>query len=321
MSILSRNVFITAIGGDIACATLRCIVRNQASDYIIGCDIVPHVQGIMYVNEFVIAPAYKEMEAYLSFIKKICIEKKITHFLPMTEAEIIIMSNNRDFFQENKIKLMINNDLIIRIASSKYKTASFLRSHNILAPETYYKEDYKGKLNYPLIIKPDSSCGSKNIHIVYQEDEIVSAISKSDHYHYVFQEYIGSADEEYTVGIFSDGNSVKSIAFKRRLGFGGMSVYVETVDDPRIDEIAVQVANSFGLKGSINIQMRKTQKDYYIFEINPRISSTVGFRDMFGFHDVIWWLDLLDGIENNVEYKIAAGRIGIKTLDEMVINV
>jgi carbamoyl-phosphate synthase large subunit len=315
--ILSRNVFVTAIGGDIACATLRCIVRNHASDYIIGCDIAPHVQGIMYVNEFVIAPAYKDIYAYLSFIKKICIEKKITHFLPMTEAEIKIMNYNRDFFQEHNIKLMINNELVIQIASSKYKTASFLRSHNILAPQTFYEEDYKDKLSYPIIIKPDSSCGSKNIHIVYNDEEILSALSKPNHY--VFQEYIGSADEEYTVGIFSDGNDIKSIALKRKLGFGGMSVFVETIDDPKVDKIAIQVAKSLQLKGSINIQMRKMQEYYYIFEINPRISSTVGFRDMFGFHDVIWWLDLLDGIENNVEYKTVAGRIGIKTLDEMVI--
>ena len=29
----------------------------------------------------------------------------------------------------------------------------------------------------------------------------------------------------------------------------------------------------------------------YVFEINPRFSSTVRFRDLFGFKDVLWVLE------------------------------
>jgi carbamoyl-phosphate synthase large subunit len=308
----------TAVGGDIACATLRCIVSNKAYTKIIGCDITEYVQGRMYIDEFVLAPPYKDVDAYMDFVRKICVEKNITHFLPMTEPEIIIANQNRDFFLEKDIKLMINNELIINTATSKYKTAKFLAERGICVPKTYTLDNYNGQLCYPLIIKPDGGCGSKNLHLVNNKEEFEAAILQSETF--VIQEYIGNRDEEYTVGIFSDGHNIRSIAFRRRLGYGGMSIYVETIDDPVLDRIAEQVAQGLQLRGSINIQLRKTSEDYYIFEINPRISSTVGFRDKFGFHDVTWWLNLLDGIENNLDYHTIGGMKGIKTLDEMIFQ-
>lgn len=315
---MSKNILITAIGGDIACATLRCIKDGYIFDKIIGCDINPYVQGLQYVHKFLLAPKYADIPAYVSFIKDTCIREEITHFLPMSEPEIKIANEHRYFFSEHNIKLMINNKLIIETALSKYKTAHFLKEHGLTVPETFYASEYQGQLPYPLIIKPDKSCGSKNVHLIRIDGELTSVLKKSEDV--VIQEYIGSDEEEYTMGIYSDGEIVKSIAFRRRLGFGGMSIFVETVVDPELDKVAYQVAKAFQLQGSVNIQMRKRDKQYYIFEINPRISSTVGFRHKLGFQDVIWWLKLLDGQPDKPDYIPEGGRIGIKTLDEMILN-
>ena len=55
------------------------------------------------------------------------------------------------------------------------------------------------------------------------------------------------------------------------------------------------IAEYYQLNGSINIQSRKQNNEFYIFEINPRISSTVFIRNHFNFQDLLWWIcNLLD---------------------------
>ena len=48
------------------------------------------------------------------------------------------------------------------------------------------------------------------------------------------------------------------------------------------------LAVKINLEGSINVQLRLTEKGPVVFEINPRFSSTVLFRHMFGFKDLEW---------------------------------
>ncbi len=314
-----KNIFITAVGGDIACATLRCIKHGYKYNKIIGCDIHQYVQGRIYIDEFVLAPRFSDAQIYFEFIKSTCINYGVTHFLPMTEDEILIADKNRIFFIENGIKLMINNSNIINIALSKYNTVNFLKYNGFMVPNTYLLDEYDGQESFPLIVKADRGCGSKQVYIVNNNIELKEAIKIIDKP--IIQKYVGNPDEEYTMGIFSDGNVTKSIVFKRKLGFGGMSIFVETVMDNQLSIMAERLAHDLELTGAINVQMRKENEAYYIFEINARISSTVGFRYKLGFKDVIWWLNFLDNVKSDLHYEPNPGIIGIKTLDEMIFAI
>lgn len=106
---------------------------------------------------------------------------------------------------------------------------------------------------------------------------------------------IGSEEEEYTTGVFSDGHSVSSITFRRKLGFGGVSVEAVLEDAPFLEDMASKVCTDTGLVGSINIQSRRIDDIFVPYEINPRLSSTMLFRKRFGFNDAVWWLNALQG--------------------------
>ena len=56
------------------------------------------------------------------------------------------------------------------------------------------------------------------------------------------------------------------------------------------------MAVKLNLVGSINVQLRITNHLPKIFEINPRFSSTVLFRHLFGFKDLEWSIKDLFGI-------------------------
>lgn len=132
-----KIIFITSIGGDVASAALRCIVDFYKECKLIGCDINHYVQGKMYVDQFVLAPSYLDEDKYINFIKKVCEEYAVTHFLPISEKEILIASKMRDYFQKKKIYLLINNDRVLEIATNKYKTFLFCNKIGVPIPNTF----------------------------------------------------------------------------------------------------------------------------------------------------------------------------------------
>ena len=133
-------------------------------------------------------------------------------------------------------------------------------------------------------------------------------ISKKNDDSLLIQECIGSNKEEYTTGVFSDGDIVSSITFRRKLGCGSMSREAILVDEPYLHNIAQHIARDMGLIGSINIQSRRVGNDFIVFEINPRLSSTLLFRKKFGFDDAVWWLNVLLGKGYYYQRKFKSGR-------------
>ena len=55
-------------------------------------------------------------------------------------------------------------------------------------------------------------------------------------------------------------------------------------------EYLSKISDVFNKPGLFNVQLRLTDDGPKLFEINPRISSTVVFRDKLGFHDLRWWI-------------------------------
>ncbi|MCR4321639.1 MAG: ATP-grasp domain-containing protein [Candidatus Brocadiaceae bacterium] len=103
---------------------------------------------------------------------------------------------------------------------------------------------------------------------------------------------------------------MSSITFRRKLGLGGLSVEAVLVDEPFIGHLASKIAAATGLIGSINIQTRRMADGniFIPFEINPRLSSTHLFRKRFGFNDLLWWLNVLNGKGYYYEKQYKSGR-------------
>ena len=79
-----------------------------------------------------------------------------------------------------------------------------------------------------------------------------------------------------------------------------------------------KLAEKLNLIGSINIQLRIRGDEPVIFEINPRFSSTVLFRYLFGFKDLEWSIqDLLDH-EIGDYTKAKEGRMFYKGFKEYI---
>lgn len=81
----------------------------------------------------------------------------------------------------------------------------------------------------------------------------------------------------------------------------------------------MDIADKLNLNGSINIQFKIHNSQIKIFDINPRLSSTVKMRDMIGFQDCLWWIKDKLNIKNNLPVKIKKAKFLIKFFQEKII--
>ena len=311
------SIFISAIYGDIGCSVVRSL--REAVGKIVGCDMKEYSPVSSLLDKFYKAPAATDITNYISFLREVIISEKVDFFLPISESEIEILNTRRKELEALGVKLLLNNQNIIDTFLDKLKTIQYLRNLNIKVPRTMMLYDYDGSYGYPVIVKSRKCHGSKNLNKIIDLHDLEYISEKNDG-SLLIQECVGSEEDEYTTGVFSDGNAVSSITFRRKLGFGSMSIEAMLSDEPYIDEIAHRIAMDMKLIGSINIQCRKVENDFIPFEINPRLSSTLLFRKKFGFDDALWWLNVLLGKGYSYRKKFKSGR-AIRCLSECYFDM
>jgi len=310
-------ILISAIYGDIGCAAVRSL--REPARKIVGCDMKPYSPVSHLVDKFYKAPAATDTTNYMAFLREIIIREKVAFFLPVSEPEIGILNTRRKELEALSVQLLLNNQSIIDTFLDKLKTVQYLEGMNIKVPRTMLLSDYDGSYGYPIVVKSRKSHGSKKLRKIIDLHDLEYVCKKNDG-SLLIQEYMGSDEEEYTTGVFSDGINVSSITFRRKLGFGSMSIEAILADEPYIDNMVQRIAKNIELIGSINIQSRRVGNKFIPFEINPRLSSTLLFRKRFGFDDVVWWLNVLGGKKYSYKKIFKSGR-AVRCLSECYFDM
>lgn len=284
------NILITSIGGDIG-ANIFKILQEQTKFHcsLFGTDIKKYVFCKKNLTHFYQVPRVSD-PTYTDVLIKIAKNDKIHLIIPSSEYDIVYFNQNRSLFENLNVKLLINHTKIINSFLDKFITSKILNNLKIATPETYLLSDYNNELGFPIILKALKSTISKEIKIIKTQNElnqIIKFINTKNEY--ILQKYIGSSEEEYTTTVYKNQEMTKTITFRRTLD-GDKTGYAEIVNSAKLDYYSRLLADNFSLNGSINIQSRLYNDDYYIFEINPRISSTVYIRNHFNFNDLIWWV-------------------------------
>jgi len=310
-------ILISAICGDIGYSAVRS-VRESVSK-IIGCDIRSYSPVTHLVDKFYEVPPASDTESYIDFLKGIIRKESIQFFLPVSEPEIEVINLMREEFEKRGVKLLLNSKSILDNFLDKLKTAQYLESIGIKAPRTVLLKVYDGSFGFPLIVKERKGYGSKRL---WKVDNLIDLdyIRTKDDGCLIVQEYIGTAEEEYTTGVFSDGKNISSISFKRKLGPDGTTLEALLVNEFFLNRLSMQIAINTSLVGYINIQSRRVMDIFVPFEINPRISGTVLFRKAFGFDDIIWWINVLLGKRYCYKPLYKSGR-GIRYYSESYFDM
>lgn len=315
------RILVTGVGGDIGVNIARCLLEGPYANALLGCDMQSLAFGRRYLPAFEIAPSVANEEAYVAFLDSMVHRHHVKYVYPGTEAEIRFLNKNRELFKSKDIVPVINNPEIIDTFLDKLQTAQFFHGQGIAHPQTTVLAEYADNFLFPLVLKKRFGSGSKLVLIVHTPEELAFYRKKYTDAELLVQEYIGRSDAEYTGGVFSDGNEVHSILFRRSLASdAGITLFAELADEPKFDALAKKVAKATRLRGAINIQCRKVGDEFVPFEVNPRISGTAYIRHHFGFKDTQWWLSMLEGGTINYTPRYKKG-VAVRAISEVFLDV
>jgi carbamoyl-phosphate synthase large subunit len=342
-----RVLIVGVGGGGVGLEIMKALRLSKIPYYICGTDMSEQSFGLFKSDKrYVVPPAFHS--EYIQTILDICKQKKIQVIFPGSEPELQVLSENRAIFEESGIFLALNSREVINVCMDKKETSIFMQNHSIPVPKTVAVDSEKD-LNaidfLPAIIKPYvESGGSKNVFIAQDKEELIFFCNYILKYggKPIVQQYIGSSENEYTVGVLSDkdGNIISAIAIKRYI-LSGLSNRLkvtsisnknvilaissgisqgEIVNETEVLDQCRQIAFTLRSKGPLNIQCRFVNEKVYPFEINPRFSGTTYMRALAGVNEP----DLLirkSVLEEAIPEKIVPKTgLVIRGLEEMFIT-
>ena len=287
----NNTVLITAIGGDVAQGVAQIIREQRPGWRLIGADTHKEHGGSLFVDELETLPMADAAD-YAYHLDALVRRHHINALLLMSEAELRVLHR----LAQTSIAGMPLLGVCSRaldIGLDKLRTARFLRDIGVPGPWTIDATIGVEPVELPCIYKPRMSAGSKGVAVCRTAEEAAWHAGRGEAG--VFQEWLLPAESEVTCAVYRtrDGRSAV-LPLLRRLA-GGFTAWARVIEEKDVEDQCLRVAEALDLRGPINVQMRLTRQGPRIFEINPRLSSTVLLRHLIGFSDVAWMLDEFEG--------------------------
>lgn len=303
------SVLVTGVGGlDLGESIVMALGLAEGNKYkIIGANMNPFSASLFRVDKGFLVPSATSKH-YIQKLLDICLSEKVEVLIPGSEMELEKIAENREVFESHNIIPLIGETDIIKTCLDKWELYRFLSKKGILCPKTVLPENKDvaiEDLGFPLLIKARRSCGSKNIFLAQDLDDLNFFISYLKKYGIepIIQEYVGAKEQEFTISVLvsKKGDIIGSFAMHRELTGISLKSSIKKnsieyalstgisqglIDDfPEIRTTAEDVVQKMGGRGPMNVQGRLTSKGFSIFEINPRFSGTTSIRAYAGFNE------------------------------------
>lgn len=315
------KILISAANADVCLSMARILKMEKlyAKAKIVG--LVPDTPwpALQFFDDVVSVPM-ADSSQYGSSLESIIDDLKPDVFVPFSEAELSWFTAHYDVVSRLNTKVIINNKAVLDTFLDKKDTAQYLHNLGVPVPKTYDPEIFSAE-SLPVIIKPRRSAGSKNMAVIRNSSqwEGFKIQHKQTLHEFVVQELIDVPDSEFTCALWRAGSAWNCCTFRRRLQ-GGMTGVAHVEHYECIQRVLEMIAHSIEGDFFINVQLRLRDNVPYVFEINPRFSSTVMMRHKIGFTDFIWTLNAALQRKEEIIWEPPIGTTIFRVSDECVVN-
>lgn len=302
------NILFTGVGRRIellqAFRNAALVLNKELKIY--GADMAGTAPALAYCDYVRRVVAMKD-PGYIQNLLDICITDHINLLIPTIDTDLLVLSENKERFEEIGTRVMISAPEMIRICRDKNNTSQFFVDCGLHAPMPVNDwQEYKS--GYPAFIKPKDGSSSINAFKVENEEELeVYAGQVED---YIVQPFISG--HEYTIDIFCDwnGDPISIIPRERLQVRAGEVLKTQIYMDLLMIQEMKTLCKAFKPCGPMTVQLIRDDKgiDWYI-EINPSFGGGAPLSMKAGARSAEAILKLMDG--EVIEYctEISDGAI------------
>lgn len=282
------RILVTGANGDIGEAVGRILAADRPDLRLVGGDAsLDPWPGASVFEEMVVLPGGADPD-YVAALSAAIDHHDVDLVIPITEPELEALAA-----AEHSLPVLMTNPGLVLRFGDKLSTARWLAEVGIEVPSTVLLAEAAAEL-LPAIVKPRVGRGSAGIMRVTDPRQLSELQARLQGDAHVVQRLLEPGDRELTCGLHRDGTGIRSIQLRRTLA-GGLTASAWVEKHASVTDVLHRVADAAELDGVLNVQLILTNEGPRIFEINPRLSSTVMMRHLLGFSDLLWWLDGREG--------------------------
>lgn len=288
MSMREIRVLVTGMGNPLGQNIYKALKMSALPLRIWVMDANTFSAGLTWEPDSVLAPMVRD-PGYLDQFEAFLTRNGIDIVFFGTEAEPAALRPHLDALTARTgTTFALDRQAVLDVADDKLLTARALAAAGIDHPRSAPAEDAAAvaalaeAAGFPLIAKPRKGSAARGLYQFRAPGDLRPDLPPN----YVVQECLLPDDQEYTVGIYRtrEGQAVAATVILRELNFG-LTYKGVLVRHPGIETYAMEVAAALGATGSVNVQLRLTDRGPVAFEVNPRFSSTTPIRAHFGVNE------------------------------------
>jgi len=273
-----------------------------------------------YCNQKFVYPSPKSNEkAFVNSIIQLIKKEKYDIIIPVADACLKPIIENRDEISKySKIALPPNHKFMK--SHDKHSTIEIALENEVPCPKTYFDweslSENKDKLQFPLVIKPRISSGSRGVKICHSWKELslnYQSLEK-EYGGLLVQEYIPYGGEIGVYTLFNFDSEPKALTVQQRIRSypvsGGPSTFRRTIKNQLASEaveIGFKLLKEMEWWGVAMVEFRIDDRDgsLKLMEVNPRFWGSLQLSILSGvdFPYLLYELFTKGDVKSNLDYE------------------
>lgn len=269
---------------------------------VIAADMSNLAPAVYEADKYYIVPRMTE-PGYLDVILDICGKEKVSGVLSLIDPELSLLAENKDRFEAIGVTVIGSSYELCEMSLDKFRMFNWLKEHGYRCAESYidkerfYSDAEKGKIGYPVFVKPAKGSASIAVSKVYDRETVELLYEHEEGL--MIQEFLDGQEIGADVYVDMISGEVVSIFTKKKLKMrAGETDKAVSFKDERLFELIEKFVKEAGYTGQIDIDIFDVGGEYYISEVNPRFGGGYPHAYESGADHMKLILNNLNGIAN-----------------------
>ena len=308
-----KTVFLTGAGGAAVPGLIR-ILKSKGYRVLAG-DMDPHAVGLYTADQGFQLPQGDSQE-FSEKLKELCQREKVDVLIPLVDEELLASAA----LGNKSLSVLLPDTKFIELCLDKYKLMHAFEKSGIPFPKTKLASEDVNELKFPIVAKPRVGRGSRGVEVFQSLEQFNSYCrilpSPAD---ILIQEYIDGPEFTVSVCVWRDGK-VQAVIPKEIIKKQGVTQLAVTRKSNVIEEVCIKIQEQLRADGPFNVQLRLDKQGVpFVFEINPRFSTSVSLTIASGFDELNYLVDRALGVRSSQTIIWKEGVVLLRqTLDEFI---
>lgn len=241
-----------------------------------------------YIDERIMTEAAWDSDEYLDVVKSIITEKGIDTVLPMSDYGSMFLSRNKKVLQQI-VKYVLPGTEIFERGYDKNSLMDLCAKKGYPHPQTIndvkdVKALDKEQLQFPLLIKPNHTCGGRGMTLARCYEELKTKFPQiyAEYGNCHLQKYIKQGGAQVEVQLYINEKQelvASSVIYKYRWypENGGSSCCATSVKNDEVVEMCYRLLKDIGWVGFADFDLIEDPEEgnLKVMELNPRVPACV----------------------------------------------